>query len=324
MLVKILGALMLIATSVYAETCNDISSTASCISWKNANWCHMINVYSYCKKTCGRCNGGTRPTNAPPRTYRPPVPATCGKSTVQQGKIVEGVNAQKGAWPWIASLQKNNGHFCGATLLTPKWVVTASHCVETITRNTMSSWTIKLGAHNHGSDMTRGGHLQAMRIKRVIMHPSYSKTSLTADMAMIELHDPAKLDNHVTTACLPQRGVYPPIGKKCFIAGWGSIQHPGRPHHTLQQAQLPVVDSTKCKYNAEVVCVGKGFGSQSNGRQHSNACRGDSGGPLVCQQSDGRWVLEGVASYVYEYCKYYTGYSPVNKYLDWIKSYLRQ
>ena len=118
------------------------------------------------------------------------------------------------------------------------------------------------------------------------------------------------------------------VSNKCaftfFSAGWGSIRHPGRPHHTLQQSKLPVVESSRCRHQREVVCVGKGFGTQSNGRQHPNACRGDSGGPLVCQKSDGTWQLEGVASFVYEYCKYYTGYSPVNKYLSWIQGYLRE
>ena len=78
----------------------------------------------------------------------------------------------------------------------------------------------------------------------------------------------------------------------------------------------------RCRYDSEVVCVGLGSGEQPNGKQHPNACRGDSGGPLVCQRSNGHWQLEGVASFVYTYCKYYTGYSPVNKYLDWIKSFI--
>ena len=104
--------------------------------------------------------------------------------------------------------------------------------------------------------------------------------------------------------------------------GWGSITHPGRSHHTLQQTALPVVESRTCKHQPEVVCVGLGFKNQTNGKQQANACRGDSGGPLVCQQSDGNWQLEGVASFVYTYCKYYTGYSPVNKYIEWINNFI--
>jgi len=106
--------------------------------------------------------------------------------------------------------------------------------------------------------------------------------------------------------------------------GWGTTTHPGDSPDKLQQTILPVVGTphTGCHNNKEVVCVGYGFGNGADGKQHPNACRGDSGGPLVCQQVDGRWQLEGVASYVYTYCKHCTAYAPVNKYLSWIKEHV--
>lgn len=91
-------------------------------------------------------------------------------------------------------------------------------------------------------------------------------------------------------------------------------------YHTLQQAQLPVVPNHTCKWQDEVVCVGKGFQPRRDGTQQPNACQGDSGGPLVCRRDDGSWQVEGAASFVYTFCKYYTGFSPVNKYLYWIQS----
>jgi len=200
--------------------------------------------------------------------------------------------------------------------------LTASHCVTRAVKDIRSrSWTVKLGAHNHRSSEAS---VQKINIKRIIMHPSYGKGgALKSDVAMIELETPARLTERVKLPCLPKKGVYPAVGKNCYIAGWGSIQHPGGVYHTLQQAKLPVVGMRHrgCHYNDEVVCVGLGYGKQPDGKQHPNACRGDSGGPLVCQQNDGRWQLEGVASYVTTYCKYYTAYAPVNKYLDWVMSY---
>ena len=107
-----------------------------------------------------------------------------------------------------------------------------------------------------------------------------------------------------------------------LFVGWGSIRYPGEMYHTLQQARLPVVESSTCKWQKEVVCVGKGFKPRHDGTQQPNACQGDSGGPLVCRMEDGRWQLDGVASFVYAFCKYYTGYSPVNKYVDWVNIYI--
>ena len=100
------------------------------------------------------------------------------------------------------------------------------------------------------------------------------------------------------------------------LLGWGSIQHPGSSHHTLQQAMLPVVSYTNCFNRGDVVCTGFGRSSLTN------ACRGDSGGPFVCPKSDGSWEQHGVASFVVEYCKYYTAFTPVGDYIDWIKQYI--
>ena len=79
---------------------------------------------------------------------------------------------------------------------------------------------------------------------------------------------------------------------------------------------MPVVAEGNCRHQREAICVGYGK------FRDPNACRGDSGGPLMCRNNDdddnnskGRWTVHGVASYVVEYCKYYTGYSPIHKYL---------
>ena len=70
------------------------------------------------------------------------------------------------------------------------------------------------------------------------------------------------------------------------LLGWGSIQHPGPSHHTLQQAMLPVVSYTNCFNRRDMVCTGFGRSSLTN------ACRGGQWGTFCVPK---KWRKLGVS-----------------------------
>lgn len=46
-------------------------------------------------------------------------------------RIIGGVEATLGRWPWQVSLYYSNRHTCGGSIITSQWIVTAAHCVPT-------------------------------------------------------------------------------------------------------------------------------------------------------------------------------------------------
>ena len=90
--------------------------------------------------------------------------------------------------------------------------MTASHCVTG-----KIDINIVVGAH----DKSKPEFTQQRSVaKQVIMHPNYGKGSdVNADIALIELKTPLKLNDRVVRACMPKEGVYPKKGTNCYIAG---------------------------------------------------------------------------------------------------------
>lgn len=58
---------------------------------------------------------------------------SCGKHKTNQrlSRIVGGQDAEKGEFPWMVSLTRHGGHFCGGTIISNKFVMTAGHCLCT-------------------------------------------------------------------------------------------------------------------------------------------------------------------------------------------------
>ncbi|KAL9974015.1 hypothetical protein ACROYT_G020544 [Oculina patagonica] len=125
---------------------------------------------------------------------------TCGKATAAGSRVIAGTDATPGEWPWQAKLRTKEGFFCGGSLITPTWVMTAAHCVSG--SQDPSKYTVTLGDVNREKPE---GTEQEFNVIRVVVHPKYeSPVAINNDIALLQLAREASKTSFVNTVCLPE------------------------------------------------------------------------------------------------------------------------
>ncbi|CAL8282195.1 unnamed protein product [Merluccius merluccius] len=227
-------------------------------------------------------------------------PQQCGRPPVVQNRIVGGLAAADGAWPWQVDIQTSSaGHVCGGSLISESWVLSAAHCFPNVLD--LESYVIYAGRQRlNGLNLYETSHT----IRRVVVPASYVEPQRGNDLALVELAKPVIWSDYAHPVCIPDSGVLFPGGLGCMVTGWGNIrdQVALTGVGTLQEVEVPIISPTSCQqlYNldladpvdilSDMICAGYPEGGR-------DSCQGDSGGPLVCPMVNGTWVQAGVVSF---------------------------
>ncbi|KAI7806669.1 trypsin-1 isoform X1 [Triplophysa rosa] len=199
----------------------------------------------------------------------------------EDDKIVGGFECTKNGVPYQVSL--NSGyHFCGGSLISNLWVVSAAHCYK-------SRIEVRLGEHNIDANE---GTEQFINSVKVIRHPSYNSNNLDSDIMLIKLSKVATLNQYVKTVALPSSCAS--AGSQCLISGWGNTSATGSNYPSrLMCLQAPILSDSTCKsaYPGEITSNMFCAGFMEGGK---DSCQGDSGGPVVCSGQ-----LQGIVSWGY-------------------------
>ncbi|XP_058900290.1 kallikrein-9-like [Kogia breviceps] len=211
--------------------------------------------------------------------------------------------------PWQAILFPPNYLFCGATLISDRWLLTAAHCRQPFI------WVL-LGRQHLWK---RALQEQRFVARDFFPHPEFNPDLRVRDhnndIMLIRLPRKALLTPAVQPLKLSQTCVSP--GTQCLFSGWWASLSPTEKFPlTLQCADVSILEPSLCQQahpdrnTSGMLCAGHWDGGRV-------PCHGDSGGPLVC---DG--ALAGVASGSSERCsspQSHGVYVSVCRYLDWIR-----
>jgi secreted trypsin-like serine protease len=225
-------------------------------------------------------------------------------------QIVGGTETTPYSRPYQVALLLNGSQGCGGTLISPNWVLTAAHCLDSAST---SNLTVQVGAH---SISRRDG--QNLRVSQIITHENWRGAQGIQtgwDIAVLRLATPAGAA--ITPAKLPTAAIesqLASVGRYVTVSGWGLTRNQGSPSDVLREVNLPVISNASCSTElranlpASVICGG-GTGGVS-------ACNGDSGGPFAAS-ANGKFYSIGIVSWG-NACSGATAFTRTSSYLDWI------
>lgn len=236
-------------------------------------------------------------------------------------KIVGGAPAAIGEYPWQVSLGVSwiadpfASHFCGGTIYTNRWIVTAAHCLVKLKPNDVNVVA--------GTNFLMPGVFR-VNASRIVINKMYDRKSYDGDIALIEVKNPLPLGTTMQKISVLDPSSESAILTKVrplVVTGWGATVEGGVTVASLRAATVPYVTRQDCNdplsYNGEItdnmICAGNAVGGV-------DSCQGDSGGPLVHRSNGLDPTLVGVVSWG-EGCARtakYGVYTRVAKYSDWI------
>ena len=250
-----------------------------------------------------------------------PTPETVNSAAVGGPDIRGGHESVPGAWPWQAALiyaysdNAYNGQFCGGSLIAEEWVLTAAHCIEYATAESIN---VVLGRHQLSND----DEGERVAVEDIVVYPDYVSALYGGDLALIRLSEPTT--RTVISLDAATAGLVEERSLNATVIGWGATDNLGAGSDVLREVPLPFVSLETCRaayyyddITDEMVCAGYAKGAKS-------ACYGDSGGPLMIpNEGPTGWTQVGIVSWGRGGCSgfnNYNVYTRIASYTAWIQA----
>jgi secreted trypsin-like serine protease len=202
------------------------------------------------------------------------------------------VNGQETSeYPATGMLLQQGQVFCTGTVVGPRTVLTAAHCVE---GQDASQFSFGFGPSQDQVE-------NEIKVVAATVHPKADTKQLINDVAVVTLGE----DAPVAPIAMNQAMDAGWVGRTVILVGYGVSDGPsqsGAGTKRMVGVTIDQVDATTLHYTTK------------NGQ---TACNGDSGGPAFADDG-GNLVVAGITSYGDQNCQEYGVYTRVDTYLDFI------
>lgn len=196
----------------------------------------------------------------------------------------------------VGALTTSSGFpFCTGTVIAPRVVVTAAHCLAE-PGTTASGIRFALGADANNPS-------SVLRVKRIQFHPSYDDQQIKNDIGVVILSADAPVAPVPVNTAMSSSWV----GKSLTFVGYGvtnGATQTGAGKKRVVSIPVSQVSTTQFAY-------------QTRGK---NTCNGDSGGPAFATDSSGNLTVVGVTSYGDANCTSYGVDTRVDAFRSFINS----
>ena len=176
--------------------------------------------------------------------YDDAVEAIYSDTNKRKKRIINGSKVYPQEIPWqVGIIVKGSnpilGQFCGGSIISQKWILTACHCVEGRKPDDIQVFS--------GSVDLGGKEALISDVNRIIRHKKYSDQTLDNDIALIELKKPLKFNRNINLIKIPnstsENSIKP--GMEVIVSGWG-ITETGKRSRSLKKVEVNIISENNC------------------------------------------------------------------------------
>ncbi|XP_067619061.1 serine protease SP24D-like [Eurosta solidaginis] len=226
-------------------------------------------------------------------------------------RILKGVDATIGQFPFIVSVIKEDLHICGGSILSNRYVLSAAHCVGHIDDNSkfiledVKKYSIRAGSN----ERLCGGEI--VEVAEIVANENYFHK--LHDLSILRVKTPLVYSDTIKAIALDTTEV--PAGTPVTIAGWGRQSPSGTLATKLQYTTEKVLPRSACNDvfildTSDLYCLARPV--------NEGFCFGDSGGPAILVDK-----LVAVTGFVIDDCGSNEPdvSAKISTHLDWIRAH---